>query len=207
MIPCLLVGAVEGLSRLLRWAALPVRRDIPRRRLQLAAAVLILMASLPYPCYVSLSGRARGRDATAHRDFDSACAWLIRHGDRPGPILTRHPGEVFLATGRQALEVSTSERPGDPDATPEAIDRTIDRYNVAYLLIDQDRYLKAPPVRSTDSPPSGRSEFARSGAAKAKRRGWPSMRSCGSGGRRRSSRELTDGRRRSVAGPSNRSLP
>ena len=64
---------------------------------------------------------------------------------RPGPILTRHPGEVFLATGRQALEVSTSERAGEPDDQSDAIERTIDRYGVAYLLLDADRYLHAVP--------------------------------------------------------------
>ena len=76
--------------------------------------------------------------------FDAACAWLAWHGDRPGPVLTRHPGEVFLATGRQSLEVSTSERQGEPDASPDAIARTIARHRVAYLLIDEDRYLNAP---------------------------------------------------------------
>ena len=145
LIPCLLVGAVEGLSRLLQWGALPLRWNIPRRRLTVAAAVLILLASLPYSSYSIISGRARGRDAAAHRDFDTACEWLTHHGARPGPILTRHPGEVFLATGRQALEVSTVERPGETDDQPDTIDRTIDRYGVAYLLLDADRYLKAVP--------------------------------------------------------------
>ena len=67
------------------------------------------------------------------------------HAIRPGPVLTRHPGEVFWQTGRQALEVPTSERPGDVDADADAIDRTIARYRVAYLLIDRGRYALEPP--------------------------------------------------------------
>jgi hypothetical protein len=74
-------------------------------------------------------GRSHARDA-ANRNFDAACEWIDQHEDPPGPVLTRHPGEVFLRTGRQALEVSTSERPG---------------YRVAYLLIDNERYAQAPP--------------------------------------------------------------
>jgi Dolichyl-phosphate-mannose-protein mannosyltransferase len=145
LIPCLLVGAVEGLSRLLQRGDRSLRGNIPRRRLAFAAAMLILMASLPYSCYSIASGRARGRDAAAHRDFDNACEWLTDHGTRQGPILTRHPGEVFLATGRQALEVSTSERAGELDDQADAIERTIAHYGVAYLLLDADRYLKAVP--------------------------------------------------------------
>jgi hypothetical protein len=60
-------------------------------------------------------------------------------------VLTRHPGEVFWQTGRQALEVATSERPGDADADADAIARMIDADHVAYLLIDQERYANAPP--------------------------------------------------------------
>ena len=41
------------------------------------------------------------------------------------------------------MEVSTAERPGESDDPPETIDRTIDRYGVAYLLVDADRYLNA----------------------------------------------------------------
>jgi len=115
LIPCLLVGAVEGLSGLLHLGCGTLRWNMPRRRVLFAAALLILLASLPYSGYAIISGRARGRDAAANRDFDTACEWLIDHGARPGPILTRHPGEVFLATGRQALEVSTAERPGESD--------------------------------------------------------------------------------------------
>jgi hypothetical protein len=104
----------------------------------------VLALSLPYAGYSLITGRGRATDLR-NRDFDAACAWLARNGDRPGTVLTRHPGEVFLATGRQALEVSTAERSGLPDADPETVAAVLDRYGVAYLLIDDDRYLLAPP--------------------------------------------------------------
>jgi hypothetical protein len=110
----------------------------------MAAAAFILATSLPYSCYSAIRGRSRAGDA-ANLAFDAACQWIRQHGDRPGPILTRHPGEVFLATGRQALEVSSSERPGERDAGPEDIAKTIVRYHVAYLLVDKARYEQAPP--------------------------------------------------------------
>ena len=115
--------------------------------------MLVLIASVPYSAYAIFSGRSRGREV-ANRDFDAACAWIVDNGARPGPVLTRHPGEVFLATGRKALEVSSSERPGDADASPDEVARTIARYGVAYLVIDEDRYAGAPPVRWSGSSPS-----------------------------------------------------
>ena len=140
LVPCVLIGAVEGMSGLMTWGNHRFGLDVPDRRVSFFAAVLLLLISLPYSGYSMITGRARARDAANH-DFDAACAWLAWHGDRPGPILTRHPGEVFLATGRQALEVSTSERQGEADASADAIARTIARYKVAYVLIDEDRYL------------------------------------------------------------------
>jgi hypothetical protein len=136
LIPCILVGAVEGLAGLFR------RTRSSRRRL--IAAGMVLAASLPYSAYSLVTGKARTAEAS-QRDFDAACAWLAARAARPGPVLTRHPGEVFWQTGRQALEVATSERPGDADADAVAIARTIDAYRVAYLLIDQERYANAPP--------------------------------------------------------------
>lgn len=143
LVPCLLIGVVEGMSGLLRWGNRSFGLGVPDRRISLFAATLLLVVSLPYSGYSFITGRARARDAW-NGAFDAACAWLTSHGDRPGPVLTRHPGEVYLATGREALEVSTSERQGETDASPDAIARTIVRYRVAYLLIDEDRYLNAP---------------------------------------------------------------
>ena len=136
MIPCILVGAVEGLS-------VPFRR-LRRSRRRLIAAAMVLAASLPYSAYTLVTGKARSTEAS-QRDFDAACAWLAAHADRPGPVLTRHPGEVYWQTGRPALEVPTAERPGDIDADADTIARTIDAYRAAYLFIDQVRYANAPP--------------------------------------------------------------
>jgi hypothetical protein len=144
LIPFLLIATFEGLVCLARLRVPLVEINLSSRRIARIAAVLILIASLPYSAYSALMGRSRARDAGS-RHLDMACSWLREHGKRPGPVLTRHPGEVYLQTGRQALEASTSERPGDADATPEAIDGLIDRYNVAYLLIDQERYIHEPP--------------------------------------------------------------
>jgi hypothetical protein len=138
LIPCILVGAVEGLVVVLPWP-----RPRPSRR-RLFAAGLVLAASLPYSAYASIAGKARATEAS-QRDFDAACAWLAARADRPGPVLTRHPGEVFWQAGRRALEVATSERPGDADADADAIARVVDDYHVAYLLVDQERYANAPP--------------------------------------------------------------
>jgi hypothetical protein len=144
LVPCLLIGAADGLSSCIRLAAWCFGIRVSRGRLAFAAAALILAMSLPYSCYSAIRGRSHAGDE-GNLAFDAACAWIVQHGERPGPILTRHPGEVFLATGRQALEVSSSERPGERDAGPEDIAETIMRYHVAYLLVDEARYAQAPP--------------------------------------------------------------
>lgn len=143
LIPCLLIGATEGLVLLVRLVIRMRGLRISHRKLVRVAAVLVLIASIPYSAYAILTGRSRARDL-ANRDFDAACAWLAREGSRPGPVLTRHPGEVFLATGRQALEVPSAERPGEDDASPEEVARAIDRYGVAYLVLDEARYAGEP---------------------------------------------------------------
>jgi hypothetical protein len=89
------------------------------------------------------TGRTRALDAI-HRDFDAACGWIVDHAQQPGPVLSRHPGEVFWQTGRRGLEVSGEERPNAHDADLDAIERTIKAHHVAYLLIDRDRYALAP---------------------------------------------------------------
>jgi hypothetical protein len=142
LIPCLLIGGVEGLARILRGLGVGRSRRITHH---LIAALLLLAAALPYATYDVVKGGARSRES-GHRDFDAACAWIAgQEGTgRAGPVLTRHPGEVFLQTGRQALDVSTSERAGARDADPEEVAATIARYKVAYLLIDDGRYANAP---------------------------------------------------------------
>lgn len=126
LIPCLLVAAVEGGARV--FAILRLRN--PRR----AAAVLVLAASLPYPLYATFAGRAaaqRGLQA----DFDAGCRWIAEHGGRIGPVLARHPADVFWLTGREALAPASD----DPDAVAEQIRR----YDVAYLIVDSGRYARA----------------------------------------------------------------
>ncbi len=146
LVPCLLVAGLEGLSGPLvslgRWRGLKLRPSKVRR----IAASLLLAGSLPYSVYATIAGRAKAMES-AQRDFDSACNWLVHHGDRPGAILSRHPGEVFWQTGRQGLAVSTEERRTEHDAGPESIARTIAEYRVAYLLVDRERYSRAPEVR------------------------------------------------------------
>jgi Dolichyl-phosphate-mannose-protein mannosyltransferase len=143
LVPFILVGAVEGLTAL---AATIVRMGNLRMRAsrrRLVAAGLLLAASLPYTVFMLATGRARALEAT-HRDFDAACDWLARQKTPPGPVISRHPGEVFLRTGRQGLEVASAERPDLENAGPESIARTIAAYHVAYLLIDNERYAFAP---------------------------------------------------------------
>ena len=55
LIPCILVGAVEGLSGLWRWGRLSRRR--------LIAAGLVLAATLPYSAYCLAAGKARAAEA------------------------------------------------------------------------------------------------------------------------------------------------
>lgn len=136
LIPALLIGAAEG-------AALAGRRlGLGRRRSRALAARLVLAAALPYAAYAIATA---GRRNLADRDpgLDAACAWLRDQAPRSGPVLTRHPGEVFLRSGRKALEVSTSERPGEPDADPDDVAAAIRRRRVAYLVIDADPYANA----------------------------------------------------------------
>jgi len=123
LLPCLLVGALDCL------AFFTARSKFRRSRIWAASAVLAV--SLPYATYAIVSARADAQRRT-YRDFDGACAWIAREATRTGPILARHPGEVFWLTGRRSLSPTSVE--------PEHIDRLIDRFDVAYLLIDGERY-------------------------------------------------------------------
>jgi hypothetical protein len=102
---------------------------------RVAGAWIALLVSIPYSGYAILTGRSEALRQT-HRDFDAACAWIRHDATRPGRILTRHPGEVYVRTGRQAL--------APPADDPGVIDQTIVRYRVAYLLIDEERYARSP---------------------------------------------------------------
>jgi hypothetical protein len=128
LVPFLLVGATEGIAELASLAA-------PRRARGWALG-LVLAASIPYPAYSVASGRALAQRQT-HADFDAACRWIADHATRSGPVMTRHPGEVFWQTGRQAV--------ASPTIAPAAFVLLIDRLGIAYLLIDDDRYANASP--------------------------------------------------------------
>jgi hypothetical protein len=129
LVPCLLVGAVEGLAPLL------ARLDSVKRP-KTAAAGLVLAISLPYSAYALASGRSHALQHT-HDDFDAACAWIAGHTEHPGPVLSSHPGEVYWQTGRKGL-------PPGPEPTPAKIDQVIDEFHMSYLLIDDARYANAP---------------------------------------------------------------
>lgn len=143
LIPCLLIGAVEGTVGVATLLSRMSGTRMRVARIRLYAAGLILMATLPYSAYLLKTGRARALEST-HRAFDLACAWIAAHADPPGPVISRHPGEVFWQTGRQGLEVSSVERPGELDADSDSIARLIAAYKVSYLLIDENRYAGAP---------------------------------------------------------------
>jgi hypothetical protein len=123
IVPFLLVGATEGLVRTIAMA-------VPGRREDWACGI-VLAVSIPYAAYAIATSRA-GAQRRTHADFDAACEWIKGNATRPGPILTRHPGEVFWQTGRQAVA------PDSPDL--EAISRLVHRLGVAYLLVDENRY-------------------------------------------------------------------
>jgi hypothetical protein len=126
LVPCLLVGAIEGLAVFAACAKF--------RRPRVAAAGAILAISIPYSAYAIVAERAEAQRRT-YRDFDMACAWIATQTSRPGPILARHPAEVFWLTGRQSLSPLSDD--------PELIDDLIDRFDVAYILIDDDRFAQA----------------------------------------------------------------
>jgi hypothetical protein len=58
----------------------------------------------------------------------------VAHADRPGPLLTRYPGDAFWLTGRTAV---------GPESSARAIEDQIGRYGVPYLLIEGVRFARA----------------------------------------------------------------
>jgi hypothetical protein len=144
LIPFVLIGAVVGIAGATRGFLRLIGALIGLSRARTFASCLVLAASIPYSGYMLAMGRARMRDVS-QRDFDAACRWLVERADRPGPVLSRHPGDVYWNAGRQGLEVASAERPGDVDAPSDAITTTLATYRVAYILVDQERYANAPP--------------------------------------------------------------
>jgi len=127
LLPMILVGAVEGLSIVLRRLGF----GGGSRR---TAARLVLAASIPYAAYAAVTDRA-GAQRRSHDGLDAACRWIARDAPRPGPVLARLAADAHWLTGRPAIA---------PGPDPAAIDRLIERYDVAYLLVDPGRYADAP---------------------------------------------------------------
>ena len=141
MVPFVILGAVEGIAAM-------ARAPGPRTW----AAALVLAISLPYPVYAIATGRAAAARAT-HASFDAACAWIANREGADGVVLTRHPGEVFLLTGRKAVAA--------PDgASVEDVGKLVERFRAAFLLIDDDRFARAP------TSPLGKYEGAFPGSAR-----------------------------------------
>ena len=130
LVPFLLDGLLEGIASILAL--------LPRSRPRIWSIGMILALSVPYSAY-SIMGRRADAQRRLYSAFDAACSWIATSGTRPGAVLTRHPGEVFWQVGR------TTIAPGATD--PAAIDALIGRAGVAYLLIDEERY-----VNMTTSP-------------------------------------------------------
>jgi hypothetical protein len=133
MVPFILAGSTECLAR--RMAAAGVRRS------RVWASGIVLALSIPYSVYAVASGRSAAGRLT-HADFDAACEWIGENTPRTSLVLTRHPGEVFWQTGRQAVSPASSDA--------DAIEQLVDRLGVSYLLIDEDRF-----ANETSSPLSG----------------------------------------------------
>jgi hypothetical protein len=127
LVPMLLVGATEGLARVLDLAGVRRPRDW--------AVAIVLGMSVPYPAYAFAAGRASAQRRT-HAEFDAACQWISQQSDRPGLVMTLRPGEVFWQTRRHAVAPGALE--------PEAIDQRINQLGVVYLLIEEERFANAP---------------------------------------------------------------
>ena len=129
LVPFLLMGGVESLGRVLtRFPKL-----IKPLSLRSQAALILLILSLPYSGYAMITRRTAAQERT-HADFDAACRFLAPTRGHPGPVLARHPGDVYWFAGRQGLE---------PPNEPNAMNALIDEYKIAYLLIDESRYARA----------------------------------------------------------------
>jgi hypothetical protein len=138
LIPFLIAGLCEGVAAILEAAGFRGREDSEAGSFSLRslAAALVLAASIPFSLYAALYHRAEAGRRT-NDGFDSACAWIARQAEPPGPVLTRHPGEVFWLTGRRAIT------PPD-EATAEDVAALAARYRTVFLLIDDDRFARAP---------------------------------------------------------------
>lgn len=131
LVPCLLIGALVGGGAVVG-GLIPGRG----RGVTVWIARLILAASLPYSVFAIVTDRIGAQQRT-QREFDEVCEWIRARVEQPGPVLSRHPGDVYWLTGRSALAPASDD--------PSEIEELIMRYHVAYLIVDRDRYANAPP--------------------------------------------------------------
>jgi len=142
LIPSLVWGAAEGMVIVLRTMQHVQGLARGQARTRLAAAGVVLASALPFSIYQACTGRARTPSPDSIL-FDHAAHWLAVQATRPGPVLSRHPGDLYWRTGRQGLEVESAERPGHQDATAASIAELIKTYHAAYLFLDEQPYQSA----------------------------------------------------------------
>jgi hypothetical protein len=133
LVPFILVGSCEGISKLLSKMPVGTRLQPPR-----LAAALLLAVSLPYSVY-SIATRRALTSEKLHQDFDRACVWLAQSANQPGPVLVRQSGEAFWLMGR-----SRSALPPPESGDFQELDALIATHGVAYLVDDETRYSNAP---------------------------------------------------------------
>jgi hypothetical protein len=150
--PWIVVGAWSGLL-------IPAGAGGGRGRAWIA--FLLLAAGLPSTLH-SIITRRVDAEAARQADFDAACAWVGNRPDPPGPMLVRQAGEAFWLAGRSRTALAP------PESEAEVSD-VIARHAVAFLIVDDDRYVGAEPgalgrfVR--DHPDQAREVFRRGAVA------------------------------------------
>lgn len=101
------------------------------RRVSLALAAVVGLATLPYTLHTLIANRSAALRAT-QAPFEAACAWLKEHVDpREGPILARHGGDVYWRTGIPCVE---------PD--PDHFDEQVDAHRITWILIESSQFAR-----------------------------------------------------------------
>ena len=134
LVPFLLLGAwisLEFLAQTWKPRFPHTHRLTPGAR----AAWFLLALSLPYSLYSLIP-----RKASQPASFDAACQWIADQGRKPGPVITRQGGEAFWLMNRKRTVV-----PAPAPESTQTIGSVIEKYQVAYLIDDADRYARALP--------------------------------------------------------------
>lgn len=116
LVPALLVGAVEGLSRVLGLV------NVFRRRARRAAVALMVAVSVPYSVHAVQSHRV-----WTSGPLDEACRWLADEHLQDGAVLTMHPAEVYWQSGRKTWKPETVDL-DDPES--------LRRLGIAFVLVE-----------------------------------------------------------------------